>query len=178
MKSKFRTFLYAILIGCSFIGVKAQVIDESLQLKASVAFNEIEIPEPNRFDPLGLNAKIVWSENKEQCAIILKVELLTDWHIYASVTSASPFIPTEIELELPEKGVISISEWELPESEYYNEDCMVFVGEELHFIKYFKVEKGTVLNGNIKCGLYYQACDPYKCIQPQTKMVSIKINNK
>lgn len=149
----------------------AQTIDESLVLMVAMAKQELNTPDPTRFDPVALNARLVWSEDKGQLAIVMKVNLLADWHIYASVSKKSPFIPTQIKLMLPGQGLTPLGEWEKPYEESYDEDANVYVGEELLFVRYYKVDKNVNFVDNARCGLYYQACDPFKCLPPRTKVV-------
>lgn len=151
----------------------AQTIDESLELMVSVAKQELNAPPPSQFDPLALNAKLVWSENREQVAVVMKVSLLTDWHVYAAVSRKSPFIATKVKLILPDEGFTPLGEWEEPIAESYDEEASVYKGEELFFVRYFEVDKDSKADDKLKCGLYYQACDPNKCFPPKTKMVDL-----
>jgi len=153
--------------------IPAQSIDGSLELKVAVAKQKLNTSSPTRLDPLALNAKLVWSDNNDQLAIVMKVSLLTDWHVYSSVSRKSPFIATEIKLALPEEGLMPLGEWEKPYAESYNEQASVYRGDELFFVRYYGVARNLRLDGKLKCGLYYQACDPYKCFPPKTKMVDL-----
>ena len=120
-----------------------------------------------------MNAELIYSEDQSQCAIVMRVNLYTDWNIYSSVTKSSPSRESELILELPENSLIELRDWEVPETEEYNNNCSDYIGEELHFVKYFKIVDKSKLSNSLICGLYYQACDPYKCIPPQTKKVNI-----
>lgn len=128
--------------------------------------NKLEAFECNELDPLSLNARIVWSKDKSQLAVVMKANLLHGWHIYAYVPKTQPYITSELELELP-KGIKTVGEWIKPLDEAYNDGVYIYHGE-LIFIQYCSVNnynKGDL----IKCGLYYQTCDLNKCYPPETK---------
>ena len=166
--------VFIVTIGWTMTSkISAQSIDASLELMVAVAKQELNTPSTTRFDPLALNARLVWSEKKDQVAIVMKVSMLTDWHVYATVSRKSPFIPTEIKLTLPEEGLTPLGEWEKPYAERYNEQASIYRGDELYFIRYYQANKNLKLEGKAKCGLYYQACDPNKCFPPKTKMVDL-----
>ncbi|AUP80514.1 protein-disulfide reductase DsbD family protein [Flavivirga eckloniae] len=169
----YKNLFNAFFITLALTNVGAQTIDESLELMVSVAKQDLETPSPTRFDPLQLNGAIVWSENKKQLAVVMKVELLTDWHIYASVTKKSAFIATKIKTKFPEKGLVPLTDWEKPNEEAYNKSSSVYIGDQLFFIRYYKVDQTFNASTSLKCGLYYQACDPFKCMPPKTKMIDL-----
>ena len=160
-------------VGFTTMNVYAQCIDESLELMVYVAGEELDVELPTQQDPVKLNATVVFSENKEQLAIVMKVNILSNWHIYSDVNSKSPFIPTRIEMEIPNDGLIPLREWEKPLAKKYDDNTQIYEGEDLLFIRYYKVGELLKFDTTWKCGLYYQACDPFKCHRPETKMIDL-----
>ena len=120
MKKMF--FLLGFVFFTGFITGKlyAQSIDESLELMAYVAGQELDVALPTQHDPVKLNATVVFAENRKQLAIVMKINLLSNWHIYSDVNNESPFIPTEVEVNLPDEGLIPLGDWEKPPAKKRN----------------------------------------------------------
>ena len=147
-------------------------VSPELMQKVKRASARLLIPEPNDMDPVTLNATLVWSADKSQLAVVMKVDVLTTWHIYAHVPRTQPYIASELELDLC-KGVSPIGSWEKPSSKPYDEGIYVYDGE-LIFVQYCSVAS-SARSGKISCGLYYQTCDVNKCFPPQTKSKQLSL---
>ncbi|MCL5247203.1 hypothetical protein M4I21_15380 [Cellulophaga sp. 20_2_10] len=155
------------------VQLKAQKVDATLELLVSIAEKDLVTQDPTVQDPVTVNAKLVWAESKKQLAVVIKASIFTDWHIYSKVTKGSPFIPTTIEVKFPEGALLPIGEWEKPFDEEFNESSSIYVGDELFFIRYYNVKDAVKIQGEFRAGLYYQACDPFQCFPPKTKMISL-----
>ena len=102
---------------------------------------------------------------------------LKGWHTYALLPKDSPFIPTEVLLELPEGASIDYNEiWgsstSVPFPGY--EGFFVLEGKATFSVNgdLKKAKPGAI----IKCGLSYQTCDENKCFPPNRKMIDVKSN--
>ena len=165
--------LLFFLVGTTINSQNAPV---SIDLEEKV-FEELDLittGKPSVLDPLALNAKIVWSVKKDQLAIILKANLLENWHIYAHTEKESPFIMTELRSTLPE-GLSPIGE--LIKSDPFNFSEGVYVyEEELFYISFFEVNQELLKDTDvIKYGLFYQACDDFQCFPPVAKMLDLEL---
>lgn len=164
MKNIVRVFvlLFVVQFGWS----QTTKILPSLKQKVEKTAMELATDETNPMDPVAVNAKLVWSEDKTQLAVIMKASIEDQWHIYAHVPETQPYIVSELLLELP-KGINAIDDWELPHSSPYNDGIYIYEGA-LVFVQYCSVGKFDE-QGKITSGLYYQTCDRYKCFPPETK---------
>ncbi|TGV04883.1 protein-disulfide reductase DsbD domain-containing protein [Flavivirga rizhaonensis] len=167
-----KNFIYILFLLAQLSGAQTTKIVPTLKLKAEKVATELTTNETNHMDPVSVNATLVWSQNKTQIAVVMKVSVEDQWHIYAYVPKTQPYITSELQLELP-KGISAIGEWEKPYSEPYDNGVYVY-HDTLVFVQYCSVadyEKASKIN----CGLYYQTCDKYKCFPPETKTKSLKL---
>lgn len=170
-----RTLILGVLcvLICQSVLFAQTDIDNSLQSKVEEVKKDFTNLSPEIDDPLDLKACVVYSESKEQCAILIQAKLLEQWHIYAFVGADSPFIITEI--KVPEvNGLNPIGEWEKPGVKQYPDNVFVYEGN-LAFVHYFKVDKELLKEQEIEVGLYYQTCDPYQCLPPRDKLVKVQL---
>ncbi|GAA4234610.1 hypothetical protein GCM10022291_14430 [Postechiella marina] len=147
-------------------------IPNDLKSKAIQASKALQTPETTPADPVSINSKIVWSNDKSHLAIILKASIEEQWHIYAYVPQNQPYIASRLELELPE-GITAIGDWEKSISEPYGDDIFVYHGNPV-FVQYCSVgsyNKSTTITS----GLFYQTCDLRVCLPPQTKTKSLTL---
>ncbi|PKQ63904.1 hypothetical protein BZG02_07795 [Labilibaculum filiforme] len=173
MKNALRLFVLIIyLYGGNNAIAQIDKIDSDLEMMVEMEQMDLVTSKPTAMDPLSYNAKVVWSENKDQLAIVLKADLLNNWQIYAYASDASAYITTEIRFEAP-KGLEPIGDWQKPIAKPYSEGVEIFKGE-IFFVRYYKVVDGVKFVKPIKCGLYYQACDPNQCFPPKTKTVDLQ----
>lgn len=163
--------LLSILLILQFGWSQNPVISSELKQKVAVTATKLKAIDCHDLDPLSLNATIVWSQDKTQLAVIMKVNLLHGWHIYSYVPKSQPYITSELQLNLPD-GISKIGEWIKPLDEPYNDGVYIYHGE-LVFIQYCKVNS---LNHDIlTCGIYYQTCDLNKCYPPEEKQKNLKL---
>lgn len=152
--------------------IAQEKIAKGLKDKVAIESEKLTTYATNELDPVSVNSKVVWSDNRKQLAVVVKATMLDGWHIYAYVPKTQPYISTKLELDLP-KGITPIGDWEKPFSIPYDDGVYIYQ-DEVIFIRYCKVEKYDK-NTEISSGLYYQTCDDYKCLTPETKTKNLKL---
>ena len=147
-------------------------VEDELRKKVEEAAAGLDVPAPDPFSPVSVKAGTVWSDDKKQLALIMKVEVLENWHIYALVPPDQPYIQSELRL-LPPDGLTPLEKWETPVPYAYGDGIFVYKGSLL-FIHYFSVKK-TVDNKTLEAGLYYQTCDFNQCLPPELEMIKLAL---
>ncbi len=161
------SFVILFILG-TFCAVNAQklTIKPDLKQKVETAAKNLTTGETNALDPVALNAQVVWSADHSQLAIVMKVNIESQWHIYAYVPKTKPYVTSQLKLDLPQ-GILPINTWVKPASTPYSDGIYTYKGENI-FVQYCKVGQFKD-NTYITCGLYYQTCDAYKCFPPNEK---------
>lgn len=130
--------------------------------------------EPSSDDPVSVSAKLVYGSDPHKAKLVVNAAILKGWHTYALVPKDSPFIPTEVLLELPD-GITVSDDWQASAALPFpgNEGVFIFEGTASFTItvNLDQAKAGSV----IKCGLSYQTCDENKCFPPDQKMIGLKI---
>ena len=130
--------------------------------------------EPTSDDPVSVSAKLIYGSDPQKAKLVVNAAILKGWHTYALVPKDSPFIPTEVLLELPE-GVTVSDDWQASAALPFpgNEGVFIFEGKASFTINVNlnQAKAGSV----IKCGLSYQTCDENKCFPPGQKMIGLTI---
>ena len=170
MKNKYLLLAFSLLILSQIARSQASEISETFKQKVAESASKLKAFECYDLDPLSLNATIVWSEDKTQLAVIMKVNLLHGWHIYSYVPKTQPYITSEFQLNLPD-GISKIENWIKPLDEPYDDGVYIYHGE-LIFVHYCQVN--NISDGDITCGIYYQTCDLNKCYPPEEKKINLK----
>jgi hypothetical protein len=114
----FFCFLFIIQSGYS-----QEITKDDLRKKVKEAASGLTVPAPDPLSPVSVNATSVWSNDKKQLAVIMKAEVLDNWHIYAYVPSGQPYIETELKLTTPE-GLTPLEKWETPIPYPYEEGSL------------------------------------------------------
>ncbi|TNJ46962.1 hypothetical protein KFZ70_05910 [Tamlana fucoidanivorans] len=171
MKIKF-LIVFAILFLNHDSWAQYDLIRPEMQRKVAEASVKLKVLDCHSLDPLSLNALVLWSQDKSQLAVIMKINLLPGWHIYSFVPKTQPYIPTELLLELP-KGIYKIGDWIKPMDEAYNDGVYIYHGVQT-FVHYLKVTNSNYSN-ELTCGIYYQTCDLNKCYPPNEKLIKLKL---
>jgi hypothetical protein len=166
----FYIFFYLLFVIHS--AFSQEKVKDDLRKKAQEAAKGLGVLAPDMRSPVSVNAKAIWSDDKKQLAVILKVEVLDNWHIYAHVPPDQPYIESELRLSAPE-GLTALEKWETPVPYPYEDGIFVYKGSLL-FIRYFSVKK-AVENKTVEVGLYYQTCDIRQCLPPELEMVKLII---
>ncbi|EHQ28067.1 protein-disulfide reductase DsbD domain-containing protein [Mucilaginibacter paludis] len=129
---------------------------------------------PTLTDPVAVTAKLEEGSTKDKKKIVIDAHILKGWHIYAYVPDGSPFIQTEVILELPD-GTKGLPEWQSSAGIPFAGGEGMFVWEEQASFK-TEISTSALKAGSvIKCGLYYQVCDNNKCFPPKRKMVELQV---
>jgi hypothetical protein len=161
---------------CLLLGMQNAFSQEKVKAefrkKVKEAANELYVTKPYELAPVNVNARTVWSDDKKHMAVIIKAEVLDNWHIYAFVPPDQPYIVSELRLK-ETKGLIPVTDWEKPVSYPYDEGVLVYKGSLL-FIRYFTVTK-DFLYESVEAGLYYQTCDMKQCLPPELTMIKMTL---
>ncbi|GAA3617499.1 protein-disulfide reductase DsbD family protein [Flavivirga amylovorans] len=168
-----RNICLVLLIIVQFSFSQTAKVLPDLNKKVETASSELSTSPTNPVNPVSINATLVWSDDKSQLAIIQKVNIADEWHIYAYVPENQPYIASKLKLKLP-GGIKTIGDWETPYSEPYGDGIYVYHGT-LVFVQYCSVGNYTKA-AEISCGLFYQTCDRYKCFPPKNKTKKLKLN--
>ena len=159
---------------CFLIAIQSvfsqETAKDDLRIKAREAASGLNVQVPDLLAPVSLNASFVWSNDKKQLALIMKVEVLENWHIYAYVPPDQPYIVSELRVAAPE-GLVPLEKWETPIPYPYGDGIFVYKGS-LSFIRYFSVKK-AMENKTVEIGLYYQTCNMSECLPPVLEMVKL-----
>ncbi len=171
-----RKIRYSLIIAClimSQIG-KGQhmVVGEQLKKKTTELEKRMNVLASDALDPLALNIETVWSDDRTQFAVVIKAMVLPTWHIYARVPRGQPFIETKI-LSSSSKNIVPIGNWERSSAYPYGNEGIFVYEDEFVFKRYYSLKDKLTANDSLKCGLYYQACNPYQCLPPKEKQKSI-----
>jgi hypothetical protein len=161
----------AMVLSFSALAQEKEIPSELISRVEQVA-DQLELVSPNQENPVSVKSQLVWSEARDQFAVIIKAKTFTKWHIYAYASENSPFITTKVKFENPE-GTVAMGEWNTPDPKPYTDGVYIYEGDLL-FTRYFKVEEGFDESQVLKAGLYYQACDPYQCLPPRTQLFELK----
>lgn len=142
----------------------------SLDQKVAKAIAAMECAAPTERDPVTLNAAVV--SDGDSSAVIVKVLLAPEWHIYQYVPANAPYVQLENLLTLPQ-GLVRSGQWKSSDPiGYVNDPHVLIHEEEAWFVQKLtgKVEKGTVIG----TGLYYQTCDHKQCLPPVEVKLEVK----
>lgn len=153
-------------------GFAQEKVNDDLRKKAREVAKELTVSIPDMQSPVSLNASIVWSEDKKQLAVIMKVEVLDNWHLYAFVPQDQPYIQTELRLTPPD-GLKPLEVWETPALYPYQDGIFIYKGSLL-FIRYFSVAKHAE-HKTVEVGLYYQTCNISECLPPELEMIKLSL---
>ena len=154
--------------------IEVQVNSTPPEQNQSVSAGLVE--QPTTDDPVAVSAKLVYGKDKSSAKLFVSAAILKGWHTYALIPKDSPFIPTEVLVELPDGIAL------LPNEEWQSSAAIPFPGNEGVFVfegnATFSINislKNVKPGASIKCGLSYQTCDENKCFPPNKKMVDLKI---
>ena len=151
-------------------GFSQEKVKEELRKKAQEAAAGLTVPAPDLQSPVSVNARAIWSHDKTQVALILKVVVLFNWHIYALVPPDQPYIVSELRLVTPE-GLTPLDKWETPAPYPYADGIFIYK-DDLLFIRYFSAKR-SVENKTVEVGLYYQTCNMSECLPPELEMIKL-----
>ncbi|SFW19376.1 hypothetical protein SAMN02927921_00470 [Sinomicrobium oceani] len=104
-----RTILMYVMLMCCSATIAQTAVVADLAAKVEETSQEMYVEDPVLQDPVSLNAALVWSNDKKQLAVVMKVRVLEGWHIYAYVPDSQPYLTAELKLSAPD-GVTPIGE--------------------------------------------------------------------
>ncbi|SMD15129.1 Disulphide bond corrector protein DsbC [Pedobacter nyackensis] len=132
------------------------------------ALSEINCLTPDKLNPVMLGAALIDGNGADKKLLVLKVKLLKNWHIYSYVPTESPFIQSQLSLELP-LGVKQVGNWQSSAAKPMPGDPGVMIYEdEVCFIQELSVPGNSIKGSKATVSLYYQACDASQCLPPDT----------
>lgn len=173
MKQYLSIIICTVFFISGYKGFSQVEIKKDIKQKVQDSTNKISVWEPSFEAPVSFNAKAIWSKDKKQLAVVMKVKVLDTWHIYARVPENQPYIESKIELSVPD-GMVPLGDWQLPDVYLsYDDDVYVYKGN-FSFVRYFNINK-PVLKDKINVGLYYQCCDINQCLPPILESVEISL---
>lgn len=142
----------------------------ALDQKIAKAIANTNCEEPTERDPVTLRGFLV-SEG-DSLAVVVKVRMAPEWHIYQYVPSNSPYVQLDNILTLP-KGLVKVGKWQFSKPMRYVADPNVLIHEENAWFVH-KIAGHAEKGSSIGTGLYYQTCDHRQCLPP----IEVKINLK
>lgn len=133
--------------------------------------DQLSPPVPSSGDPVSVAADLVRDNQDNPLAVVMKVVVLQNWHIYAYVPEDAPYHQTKLLLDMP-KGISGSGPWQEPDAQNAKGEPGIFVYDgELAFIRMLKGE--VQQKGQFTVGLRYQACDPNQCLPPTEKKITL-----
>lgn len=118
-------------------------------------------------NPVAVTASVRVADGKRELVVRFKIH--PGYHIYADVAPSDPYIPTEIQLELPEG--VSAGSWKASQPGKF--------GETGTTIYESSSEYTCPLEGNgrgkLKCTISYQCCDTHVCMPPVNKELEVNL---
>lgn len=119
-------------------------------------------------NPVVTSVSVV-NPNTEKPMLVVKFRIHPGYHIYADVAGDDPYIPTRVNLELPDG--LSVGEWTITRPGPFGETgTTIHEGEAEYSCPL--IGHGS---GPIKCKVSYQVCDTHICMPPASKELHIRI---
>lgn len=138
-------------------------------------FVEINMKEPTHMDPVSIGAKIISTENSKEKTLVIGVNIMEGYHIYAYVTSRDAYIKSEVGFELPE-GVSLHGELKNPSpNPYQGKPGILIYTNRIQFEQVIKIDENLKKETKLICWFYYQCCDAHICFPPNKKQIEIKL---
>jgi DsbC/DsbD-like thiol-disulfide interchange protein len=110
----------------------------------------------------------------EVVELVVEARTAPGWHIYAPGCPPEGAAPTSLEVKLPE-GVEPAGEWQYPRAEPGPGGQGRTYAGRLTFRRLLKItDKARPAPIEVQCELTYQACDPFRCLPPETRTLSAR----
>lgn len=103
--------------------------------------------------------------------LVIRIKIRDGYHIYAQVAGSDPFIPTKINIDLPD-GYQTVGKLQRPSFKSYNENGTTIYEDEA----VFRQEISGKGKGEVSCTVGYQCCDTHICMPPTEKKCVVKLN--
>lgn len=130
---------------------------------------------PAMTDPVSVTARVVYEKSNKTAIVIIEARILKGWHIYAYLPENTPYIQAVPSVQLPAGVKYSQGGWKSSAGERFpgHEDMFIY---ENRVVFSTQLDIGTYKPGSIiTCSLYYQPCDDKKCLEPQRKLIALKM---
>lgn len=114
---------------------------------------------------IGLNT--LANGNRE---IVLRFRIHAGYHIYAHVSEADPYIPTTVEMKLPD-GYRGVGKLKRSSFKGFNDSGTTVYEQEA----VFRQEIAGSGSGEVVCTVGYQCCDSQICMPPVKKEMKVEI---
>lgn len=132
--------------------------------------NSLTMNETDERNPVAVVVSREVLQSGEQF-VYIKVKIHPGFHIYANVASDAPFVPTKIDIQLPE-GYEKVGGLQVPAARFYSQSGTTIYDETVVFGQKI-AGKGP---GTIECVISYQSCDNHICFPPTEQKFSIQVN--
>lgn len=133
------------------------------------ALVSIQPEETSTINPVVVNATLATLQSGEK-AVYVTVKIQPGYHIYNRVASSDPYIPTKIEVTLP-NGYKKVAQLQGPMGRPYNSKGTTIIENSAVFSQ---IIEGSG-EGSIECTVEYQSCDSHVCFPPVEKSFSFKV---
>jgi len=105
--------------------------------------------------------------------LVVRMKVAESWHTYAKVPAGGAMAVTAIDVKLP-AGLRFVGDWKAPVAKATNApDTTVYEGDLLFTRDVLVTVKTGALT--VQGTLQFQACDPERCLPPQTEPVKLSL---
>ncbi|GHT59119.1 hypothetical protein AGMMS50239_05040 [Bacteroidia bacterium] len=137
--------------------------------EARKAIAEINSAETSDLNPVSVATGIISKENGNK-EIVVKVKIHPGYYVYANVAETDPFIPLELNFDLPE-GYQAVGNLQKPPFKPLSHSTQSIYEDEIVFVREV-TGKGV---GEATFTIKYQCCDEHICFLPVENAYSIKL---
>jgi DsbC/DsbD-like thiol-disulfide interchange protein len=136
--------------------------------------DDLPLEEPTPAQPVVVGAALRPAKVPAGGTLTLYVQarIAPTWHIYGANVTPSGNAPTTLTLQLP-RGIEPAGPWVYPEGTTPANGAGVQYGGRVTFRRHLRVaddaRPGPV---EVRCEFGYQACDPFSCQPPATRVVT------
>lgn len=134
------------------------------------AAKQVPAGETTDRNPVAVTADVTVMQDGSRM-LNIKAVIHPGYHIYDKVAKGDPFIPTKVEVILPD-GCTAVGELKRPEGGYYTSNGTTVYKDAVVFSQKFTGDA----KGEVKCKVSYQCCDPTICFPPKTEECSVTLS--
>lgn len=137
----------------------------------ALAYGKVTPGQPDDNNPVAVATGVV-DKGGGRKELVVKLRILSGYHIYSHVGPGDAFIPTELKFNLP-PGYQTVGGLNAPPFRPYNEagTTGLFTGEVM-----FTQEISGAGPGEAKIALSYQCCDAHICFPPVEQELRVKLD--
>jgi DsbC/DsbD-like thiol-disulfide interchange protein len=129
------------------------------------------VDEPNENHPVAAAIALFPPRARagELLTLVVQIKTAPRWHIYSTRALSGTGIPTSLKLQLP-SGVEAFGNWSSPPP-HVGSQGSIYEGS-VKFARRLAISRQMVSGPiNVNCELSYQACDPFSCRPPETRVL-------